>query len=227
MAKGEFVIVLHQDDWLVHEEALEQFVSVLRSDTSVFFTFGMIEPEERDDIIARIPGWIGKLDQQPELLLANNIIGPPSNVMFRNSDYRFDPELMWVVDYELYFRWLKDGKRFVYIPEKLVAIGRHEEQITAYCDENPDIKLRENGLLFTKHKDRINLGVRLYDHYWRMLRNTALAVPPEKMEKIKKDLPQFMQRQFQRQQTIGVARLKNGLISKTAMFMSWLGSGRG
>jgi len=221
LARGKLVMVMHQDDFFATPSALEKYCAAL-ADQDIFFVFGSIEPDERPQIVAKIPGWTAQLRQKPELLLGNNIIGPPSNVMFRNAGDRFDPDFMWVVDYEMYFRWLKAGRKFINIPEKLVTIGRHDAQITRYCDANPDIKLGENALLFRKHAGRIRMDLRLYDHYWRMVRNTASIVGPERMAHLRMEFPSFMQKQWQQQQALGISLLKNGIISKSAMFFSWV-----
>lgn len=221
LARGKWVMVLHQDDWLSSPGSLRRFMDAVSSGPDIFFAFGKIEPDEKASEARSIPQRIPLLRRRPEWIIRQNIIGPPSNVVFRNEGHRFDPELFWVVDFEMYYRWLTEGREYKYIPEKLVEIGRHDEQVTAYCDRNPDIKLRENAMLLGKHASSVQIGLGLYDYYWRQVRNTARAVP-DRMAGLAQGFPPVMQRQWRAQQRLDRSMLQKGWYSKIMMIISWL-----
>jgi glycosyltransferase involved in cell wall biosynthesis len=221
LAKGKWVLVLHQDDWLSGPGSLQRFMDAVSSVPDIFFAFGNIEPEEKASEIRRIPARISQLRQRPERIIRQNIIGPPSNVVFRNEGHRFDPELFWVVDIEMYYRWLTEGKEYIHIPEKLVEIGRHDAQVTAFCDRNPDIKLRENAMLLSKHDRTVRMDLPQYDYVWRQIRNTSYAVPG-KMAGLAPGFPPVMKRQWVAQQALNRSLLRKGWYSKIMMIFSWL-----
>ena len=221
LAKGKWVMVLHQDDWLSVPNSLQRFMDALESAPGSFFAFGRIEPEEKTSVIRKIPALIPLLKEEPEIILRQNIIGPPSNVVFRNEGHRFDPELFWVVDVEMYYRWLTEGKEYIHIPEKLVEIGRHDAQVTAFCDRNPDIKLRENAMLLSKHDRTVRMDLPQYDYVWRQIRNTSYAVPG-KMAGLAPGFPPVMKRQWVAQQALNRSLLRKGWYSKIMMIFSWL-----
>lgn len=222
LAKGKWVMVLHQDDWFSSPDSIGYFMDAASLHPDIEFVFGEIAPDEKPEEIEKIPVKINQLPTNPELILRQNLIGPPSNVMFRNKQEYFDEKLFWVVDFEMYFRWLKNGRDFYYIPRKLVEIGRHEQQITAYCDLHPEVKLRENAYLLTKHQQQIRMDIPLYDYYWRQIRNTAASIPKTEMAELSQQFPPLMQQQWNLQQKLSAGNLQKGWFSKIMMIFSWL-----
>lgn len=223
-ATGRLVMVLHQDDWLSSPDSLALFVDAFSGQPDVDFVFGKIEPEERPERVARFPALIARLGNRPEIILMQNIIGPPSNVMFRNqADQRFDEQLIWVVDYELYYRWLKEGKKYKYIEKKLVEIGRHEEQITSKLEKHPDLKLKEEFYLLRKYENKTALSMVLYDHYWRGIRNTRRVMGDGVCETLVRTSPLPIVQLWKAQKKWSPAILKKGALSKLLMIFSWLG----
>ncbi len=222
LAKGKWVMVLHQDDWFSSPKSIDYLMHAAMPHPEIDFVFGMIEPDEKPEEIEKIPSKIRLLAGKPELILMQNLIGPPSNVMFWNRQEYFDENLFWVVDFEMYFRWLKEGRVFNYIPTKVVEIGRHEQQITAYCDLHPEVKLRENAYLLSKHEKKINIDIQLYDYYWRQIRNTAASISAAEMKQLSQHFPRLMQQQWERQQRLSAENLQKGWFSKIMMIFSWL-----
>ena len=60
--------------------------------------------------------WLNRLYlKNPYRLLADNVIGPPSVVLYKREDKTvYDKQLKWLVDIDFYIRYLK-GKSFYYI----------------------------------------------------------------------------------------------------------------
>jgi hypothetical protein len=113
--------------------------------------------------------------KNPLLLLAKNIIGPPSVTLFHNSiKDKYDEHLKWRVDIEYYIRNVTKGIDFVYINEPLINVGVSESQVTNSCLNIPSVEIPEMYILLTKYGTSPLKNIMVYDAYWRILRNTHI-----------------------------------------------------
>jgi GT2 family glycosyltransferase len=155
------------------------------------------------------------------------VIGPPSNTMLRTSirdKVQYDEDLIWLVDVDYYVRVLQAGIDYVYLDEHLVSIGLHEDQTTVFCRNNSEIILKENILFAYKIGENAFKDLKIYDYYWRLLRNDAV----KSIEQIiasgvitEKILPLFSH-MLNLQNKLPSRVLKFGASSKILMFLNYL-----
>src|SRR5450432_111530 len=132
-AKGEWIKMMHDDDWFADSGSLNQFAEALKNGNASFYfsAYTNIFPDNRSKQIFLSPTWYKRLKIMPDFLLAANHTGPPSITIFRNDpEIFFDNRLKWLVDIDFYIRYLKKYPPPVYIPNNLVFIGISESQIT-------------------------------------------------------------------------------------------------
>ncbi len=164
-SRGEYIKILHHDDWFAGSSSLAQYVAMLDSDSAAGFAFS--------GAIARIARsgktWyhkaserqLARLRGEPTCLFYGNFIGPPSSTIIRRASFREFPEnLVWVVDIAQYIQILQDTT-FVATREPLIiSTTQAAHQISADCVGNEQLNLYEYFCLFERIKSSIPIESR-------------------------------------------------------------------
>ena len=226
-AKGDLLILMHQDDWFFTDNALEQYVSLFQEKPEVDFIFcrnTAIDENGSEIVLQAQPKLVYELYKNPDHLLLAQVIGPPSNTMLRKRiTARYDEEFIWLVDVDYYVRLLKAGYKYFYIDKHLVNIGLHEEQTTVFCRTHSDIIFRENIWYAAKLTPQVFHDILIYDYYWRLLRNYNIRTLNDfiangiEVHQIS-EVIRFM---FNRQMKWPIAVLRKGIFSKALMALSY------
>lgn len=156
---GEYIKMMHHDDWFSSPESLSGFVELLDQEPEAALAFsgtwqvtladgGGARPE-----IERFSRCIG--EEQKELLsrdwrnlFLGNYIGAPSAVIYRRNGLEFEGRLTWVMDTEYYMRLLQKSPHFACTKEPLVCIGVSQDQLTERCRTDGALNVFEYGFLF-------------------------------------------------------------------------------
>jgi len=153
LCKGEYVKLLHHDDWLSSKDSLYKLIKALDENKTANLAFccSMDQMMNGDIVSQNIPdlAFIKKLEANPAELFLANRIGAPSTTIVR-SDKLFDLNLKWLVDVDWYIRILRDNNQFVFVNENLVNIGIHNEQATNKYFGNEAVELTENFYVYKK-----------------------------------------------------------------------------
>ncbi|MDQ3047219.1 MAG: glycosyltransferase, partial [Bacteroidota bacterium] len=138
-AKGEYIKILHHDDFFTSSESLGKFVKLLDDAPESDFGFSATTVWR----LSTNEKWkyyitdkqAERLRNEPEFLFFGNWIGAPSAVIYRRSVMEeYDPELKWLVDTDLYIRILRKNPLFAKTNEELVctadgAIGQVTQEV--------------------------------------------------------------------------------------------------
>ncbi len=174
-ATGDYVMLLHQDDWLHDSKALDIYIASFKSHPKADFVFcknTAIQPDGVQLNLQAIKSLLLDMDNRPHHILRANVIGPPSNVMLKRSiPTRYDENYIWLVDVDYYVQLLEAGYQYVYLDQHLVSIGLHEDQTTVFCRTNEDVIVKENIHFAFKLGNKAFSDILIYDYYWRLLRN--------------------------------------------------------
>ncbi len=227
-ASGDYVMLLHQDDWLHDSKALDIYVASFESHPEAGFVFcknTAIQPDGVQLNLQAIKSLLGKLDQKPHHILRANVIGPPSNVMLKRSiPVRYDENYIWLVDVDYYVQLLEAGNAYVYLDQHLVSIGLHEDQTTVFCRNNEDVIVKENIQFAKKLGNAAFSDLLIYDYYWRLLRNyhirsidTLLAYGV-----LENQILPVIQHQLNWEKQCPIWLLKFGPFSKLLMSLNYL-----
>ena len=135
-ASGGYVKFLFGDD-LLAPEALNRMATILDEDPAVSLVSSaraLIDEFSRptDLLVHFATGTYDGTEVIKRCIFEEmNYVGEPSAVMFRKSraGRGFDPALKQIVDLEMWFHLLEQG-RFAYIQEPLCSFRRHSEQMT-------------------------------------------------------------------------------------------------
>ena len=229
LAKGEWIKIMHDDDWFVDGESLSIFAQATAKGknfiTSRYFNVFSSGTKE----MPRFPqSSKGKILQHPMLLLARNVIGPPSVTLVHNSvKEQYDTFMKWRVDIDYYIRILSKEKEFELIDKPLVNVGISESQVTNNCIDNPDVELPEGLLLLHKYGISPLKNIIVYDAWWRIIRNVNVRNRDQlKQYAPYKSWPEIILRMVDHQARLPQYLLKFGPFSKITMAVSYLANNK-
>jgi len=225
-ATGEWIKLMHDDDWFATSESLQQFADNTTKGSKFIFSAFILEYEEKRPASKAIyfPGAKGKqLINEPLILMASNIIGQPSVTMVHKSiNVLYDERLKWRVDIDFYIRVLAEEKSFTYIPAPIICISINEGQVTNDCFENPYVELPEGLLVIKKYGLKPFNNIIVYDAWWRLLRNMKINNPAKLTSYAPEKWPKVIITITKHLSTIPASLLKFGVASKIIMFFSYL-----
>ena len=225
LAKGEWIKIMHDDDWFAGEDSLKIFAEATKKGKRFIVCryFNVFESGKKE-APAFPESWKSMIVQEPMTLLSTNVVGPPSVTLVHSSiKEQYDTFMKWRVDIDFYVRILSTEKAFELIDQSLVCVGVSETQVTNYCINEPEVELPEGVLLLHKYGVAPLKNIRVYDAWWRILRNVNIR-SIEQLESYTPytTWPKAVQRMVQQQSRIPASLLKLGPFSKLAMALSYL-----
>lgn len=177
-AKGEYIKILHHDDWFSSKKSLANFVGLLDNNILADFAFSSSEVYGPNQVFKYLykpkQEQINKLKIGVDYLFPRNFIGCPSSTIYRRkTNGKFDSRLKWVVDLDFYISILRENNNFVFCPEPLVCITEDSpHQVTRECAGDKKIEVFEWIYLYNKigqnHRynyDHIHFIYELLDNY--------------------------------------------------------------
>lgn len=156
LANGEYIKMLHHDDFFSNPFSLENYVMMLDKNPDCDFAFSaaiaMNINENKTWIHSATKQQLEILRENPRQLFFSNFIGPPSSTIYRSKrNYKYDVNLKWVVDFDFYIQFLSGNKRYQFTDEPLItSICGAQHNITNECINNKSIELFEYLYLFRK-----------------------------------------------------------------------------
>ncbi len=227
-ASGEWIKLLHDDDWFAADNALERFAEAINKNPdakvfhcdyeNVFLDGGYYAKPRAGQYLKK------QFKENKFTLVSRNFIGPPSVVLTHSSlEFNYDGALKWMVDIDYYMR-IALKTEFVYIPRVLVKVGVSKKQVTAYTHNVPEIEIPEALHVFEKWKHKKPWqNIVYFDAWWRLIRNLGIRNVDElKRLAVDREIPGFVVCILQVQRRIPHWLLKFGPFSKMAMGCSFL-----
>lgn len=226
LAQGEWIKMMHDDDLFSRNDALAIFVEAAeKTDVPfIFSNYSRINVENgniNDDVLpdARFEF----LSDNPFLLLANNIIGPPSTVFIHRSllNVFYDVMLKWFVDIDYYIQILREH-RYFRIDAKLIYIGISPTQVTSYAFNNPKIQIPELNRLLMKYGTSPMKNSIVYDAWWRFIRNMRIRGLKDWVQYGGcENPPKFLRSIIKAQCFVPHFMLRWGPLSKLGMYLNY------
>ena len=223
-AKGDWIKIMHDDDYFTSPSSLQEFVDQIDSTVDCIFSGYHAVYENGGVKNMTISSYRFKqFVHQPLSLFSNNIIGPPSVMMFRKSVTEiFDERLKWIVDWEYYIR-LASKYKLKYITKPLIEVSYNDSQITNSCFLNPTVEIPETLIFTNKYGNVLFKNIYAYDAWWRLVRNLDLRDINE-LKKYSSDIHinRNITNMVRFQSNIPLTFLKIGIASKLLMLISYL-----
>jgi glycosyltransferase involved in cell wall biosynthesis len=226
LARGEWIKLMHDDDWFQSPESLNIFVDEISRSPSIHFIYSAysnvnLTNDARSDIRASLFRR-RLLHRSAVSLVSKNIIGPPSAVLYKRSDIFFDRRLKWLVDIDFYIRFLQD-ERAGYIDKTVVNIGISELQVTKTASRIKDVEVPEFCMLFEKIGFSTLRNIWVYDAWWRLIRNFSIRDARDiQSAGYKGDVSPVVRRIIVFQNRLPKGLLRFGVISKVLMVVCYV-----
>ncbi|MBS1567376.1 MAG: glycosyltransferase family 2 protein, partial [Bacteroidetes bacterium] len=117
-ARGEWIKIMHDDDWFSSPSVLEQFARAAIENTAGFIFCGYTRFHEltaKKVAVTLKKRELSALNRSPFCLFENNLIGHPSVTMYKREPLlQYDERYKWVVDISFYMRYLQARPGIVY-----------------------------------------------------------------------------------------------------------------
>jgi glycosyltransferase involved in cell wall biosynthesis len=225
-AKGEWIKLIHDDDWFSNQDSLQEFADATgKGKKFIFSSYKNVFEQNSTSELKLFPSQKkNSIIKNPLLLLAENIIGPPSvTLIHRSVTEQYDTNMKWRVDMDFYVRLLLHEKDFYAIQKPLINVGISESQVTNSCINVPEVELPEGYLLLAKYGVERLKSIRVYDAWWRIIRNVRVR-DREELRKYTpyNEWPKAILKMADHQSHIPYSILKIGPCSKLFMFLSFL-----
>ena len=135
-AHGEWIKLMHDDDWFATPDSLLQFANATSFKKKFIFSAytNYFEGKTTTESVKLTNFWKQNIKKDAAVLIAKNVIGPPSVTMVHKTiTEKYDERLKWRVDTDFYERILRQENEFFYIDETLICVGISESQVTQSC----------------------------------------------------------------------------------------------
>jgi len=226
IAKGQWIKLMHDDDWFADAGSLQQFADAAqRNDGAFIFSAytNIFENTNTEKIIFPEKFRIRKALKEPAILLAKNFIGPPSTTLHKNDGrHQYDIKLKWLVDIDMYRRRLETDK-LVYLSQPLIKVGMSNTQVTSYTKNIGAVEIPEHFHFLEKMGIEKLKNILVYDYNWRFIRNFNI-VSTENLQKFGYNGPVHpaLIEMITAQSKIPRKFLRNGVSSKMLMAMHFI-----
>jgi glycosyltransferase involved in cell wall biosynthesis len=159
-ACGDWIKIMHHDDYFADNRALEKFVDFAGAHPELEFIYSktsiIYHPSNKREEYKVDLSLLNAIPEQLAYLFHKNLIGSPSVTFFRKSDFiDFDSHLKWLVDIEWYQRVIAE-KRIGRIDEPLIETIASEAQLSEFMRGNPQYEITEFLYCFRKHFESMN-----------------------------------------------------------------------
>ena len=107
IAQGDYIKILHHDDWFPNSNCLQKFVDLLDENPKCILGFSSTQACHSESAVDYLAcptrEQLDSLYKNPVVLFFANFIGAPSTTIFRRDWFvPFDSKLKWVVDIDFY-----------------------------------------------------------------------------------------------------------------------------
>jgi glycosyltransferase involved in cell wall biosynthesis len=226
LSKGEWIKLMHDDDWFAAPDSLQVFVDTITKKPEagfIFCAFQNVRANEQKKLVPLSRFRFRNLLRDPVTLLSKNVIGPPSVVIHKNDRKTYyDSRLKWLVDIDFYIRYLREITP-VYIERPLVNIGINELQVTNTSARVAKVEIPEHFLVLEKTGIPHLKNIMVFDAWWRLFRNLNIRNPDDiRSAGYQGPVPLLIKKMIRFQSRFSLSVLKSGIFSKTLMCLSYL-----
>ena len=227
-SKGDWINLMHHDDWYTHENSLLQFAEVAKKNATTTLLFCAFENIYLDKATSKkyFCSWLEiKLLKQNYLNLYKTFLPNPSCTLINKNykPYFYDKTFKWLIDFDFYTTLLGSRNSFTYIPIILVNVGMHSGQVTAAVFQNASVEIPESIALIDKYGEPILKNIFVYDFYWRLYRNLNIRNLDDFNFYLKGNAAYTsIKNIIDAQSKVSANLLQNGFLSKGYMVFNYL-----
>lgn len=194
-AKGEYIKILHHDDFFTENNSLALMMEQIEKEKTDFLfcaTKVWYPAKNFSRIHSLRPNHIIRMKNEIEFLFFYNMVGSPSATLYKKDNaLQFDKNLIWLVDFDFYIRYIHQHKKFSYLDKPLICTTHEtEHQLTGKLVNDREIQIKERVLVFNKIINYIKNKESYISYFEYMFRDLnvnsleeLLKIVPEAKEK--------------------------------------------
>jgi glycosyltransferase involved in cell wall biosynthesis len=226
-ARGKWIKLMHDDDWFSDSTSLQDFAVAIeeKPDADFFFSAytNIYEETGRKQPMFLKSFWKKALKTEKNVLIADNVIGPPSVTLHRNNgQIWYDNNMKYIVDIDFYIGYLQNRQPF-YIKRSLINVGINMAQVTKYTFGVADVHLKESMMLLQKTGEKQFSNIIVFDGWWRIMRNFSIkTIQDIHSAGYTADIPGAIQFIINFQKHYSLKILEKGALSKLLMTVCYL-----
>lgn len=178
-ANHEFIHLIHHDDYYTNSNSLKEMINLASNSNACWFYGQVHSYNALTNNVA--PFVMGESDfwdilRRPLKILLNNKLGPPSSFFFHKAHLvEFDPELIWLVDVEFYFRLIKTYRNGAISQHPFItSINNTNSNLTRLYQDNPVVEISEYLYIFDKLNIRFLNYPGKYAFYRKLFRKYGI-----------------------------------------------------
>jgi glycosyltransferase involved in cell wall biosynthesis len=163
LAKGDYIKIMHHDQWFEDDLALYKLYDKIKDDKNKF-VFCAVRNNFRGIISELIltEEQFNNFNNEPEQLILANLIGGPSAILYhKDIKIKYDEKIIWLVDIDFYLQLYKNGYKAEYINEVLYTSMTDFDSLTNDNLVNSEKQLYEYSYLFNKYIKKLPIKKRI------------------------------------------------------------------
>lgn len=174
-ASGEYIKIMHHDDYFSDNASLGAFVALLDGHPGAGFAFSGSNNVDKSGMLRFVhfakKKQVEALRRNQNVLFFGNFIGAPSATIYRKDlRARFDENLKWVVDLDFYYSILRLNSYFCYTETPLVSVCiGGDDRVTYECENNKCVEIYE-WFYFYKKLRNTNSSWGYFNFFWNLLK---------------------------------------------------------
>jgi glycosyltransferase involved in cell wall biosynthesis len=201
-AKGEYIKLLHHDDFFTKKNSLNKMAALLETNKKAGLAFCATEvwnvPSGKRHLHKCSSAQFKRMRKEPEFLFFRNMIGSPSATISRRTDLLYDKNLKWLVDIEYYIRQIEQNPEIAMTNEALICTADNTAgQVTQDVINDKQLLIREHLYVLSKiNKARNVRNLILFTD--ELFRNTGIKTIGElrSITAVPEELENFLSKVF-------------------------------
>lgn len=172
LATTNWIKIMHDDDWFAKSTSLEKLMEQSIKSDFIFSGNNNIYLNENRTVVELLSQRNNLLLKEDfYLLVYKNVIGHPSNTLYKKNKLVYNKNFKWVVDVDFYIHYLQQCKTFSYINETLVNTGIDSSAISNNSYKNPKVEIPEYLEMITQYDANIqNNNEFVFSALWTLVK---------------------------------------------------------
>jgi glycosyltransferase involved in cell wall biosynthesis len=180
LAKGEFIKIMHHDQWFNDEYALKKLKDNIKTDKNSFvFSAATNIFQNKTFKFSVNTNELNTIINEPEQLILANKIGGPTAILFRKeAKIYFDEKIIWLVDVEFYMQLFHKKYNVKYINEQLYTSMTDFDSLTNNNLLDSEKQLIEYAYLYNKYVKKMSITNRV-SYFFKIYNIIIIPLKPK------------------------------------------------
>jgi glycosyltransferase involved in cell wall biosynthesis len=172
LSNTNWIKLMHDDDWFTTDNSLATFMEhtnnadfIFSGNTNVYLN----ESRAIEELLTKENELL--LQKDIYLLVFKNVIGHPSNTLYKKTALEYNKNFKWVVDVDFYINYIEHSKNFSYINQILINTGIDDTTVSNSSYKNPEVEIPEYLAMIAQYSTNIqNNNKFVFNALWTLVK---------------------------------------------------------